>query len=96
MEFSNAKQINFNCQVDTIQTKAPYDIFLGSDFLSMLKIKLNYGQQIIEWDGAQIPMKSLGTLMEEEVCEAHYFAHTQSPMLQNLEARQQRILDADY
>ena len=41
-------------------------------------------------------MKSLGTITDEEVCEALYFAHTQAPLLQDLEERQQRILDADY
>ena len=71
--------------MDTKQTEAPYDIILGSDFLSMLKIKLNYAQRIIKWDGDQIPMKSLGTITDEEVCEALYFAHTQAPLLQDLE-----------
>ena len=41
VEFSHSKRINSNCQVDTKQTKAPYDIILGSDFLFMLKIKPN-------------------------------------------------------
>ena len=96
VEFSHSKRVNFTCQVDTTTNNAPYDIILGNNFMSLLNIKLDYGQKIIDWDGRQIAMKSLGTLTDEEVCEALYFAHTQSPILQDLEERQQRILDADY
>ena len=49
--------------------------------MSMLNLKLNYEQQVIEWDGSQISMNILGTLTEVEVCEALYFAHTQSQIL---------------
>ena len=41
-------------------------------------------------------MTTLGTLTVEEVCKALYFAQPQSPILQDLEERQQKILDADY
>ena len=41
-------------------------------------------------------MKSAGTLSNDAVREALYFANTQSPLLQEVEARQPQILDADY
>lgn len=40
--------------------------------------------------------EAVGTVSDTNMCEAIYFAHTQSPLLQDMEARQQRILDADY
>lgn len=41
-------------------------------------------------------MKPARTLSNDAVQEALYFANTQSPLLQEVEARQQQILDADY
>ena len=96
VEFSHSKRINFKCQVDNKSTKSPYDIILGSDFLSLLGIVLNYEQWTIIWDGTTIPMKQVGALQDNTICEAIYFAHTQSPLLQELEERQECILDADY
>ena len=96
IEFSHSKRINFKCQVDTSSTKSPYDIILWSDFLSLLGIVLKYDKGTIHWGGTDIPMKKLGALQDNTICEAIYFIHTQSPLLQDLEEHQQRILDADY
>ena len=45
-----------------------------------------------------ILMKTLGALTKnEEVCETSiYFANTQSPLLQELQERQQKPFDANY
>ena len=97
MEFSHSKQITFKCQVDTKSTKSPYDIIMGSDFLSHLGIVLDYEQgTITSWDGTTIPMKPVGALQDNTLCEAFYFAHTWLQLLQELEERQESILDADY
>ena len=85
IEFSHSKRINFKCQVDTSSTKSPYDIILGSDFLSLLDMVLNYDQGTIHWDGSDIPMKKLGELQDNTIYEAIYFANTQPPLLQDLE-----------
>ena len=81
----------------TSSTKSPYDIILVPDILSLLGIVLNNDQGTINWDGTDIPMKKPGKLQDDAICEAIYFvANTQPPLLQDLEERQQRILDADY
>ena len=41
-------------------------------------------------------MKTLGTLSDEIACAMIYDLHTISPILQQEEDRQRRILDADY
>ena len=83
--------------MDTNSIKSPYDIILESEFLLLLGIALNYyDKETIHWGGTGIPMKELGALQDNSICEAIYFAHTQPPLLQDLEERQQRILDADY
>ena len=78
IEYSHSKRISFNCQVDTSSTKSSYDIILGSDFLSLLGIDLNYDTKgTIHWDGTHIPLKKLGKLQDDTICEAIYFANTQ-------------------
>ena len=41
-------------------------------------------------------MKSLGILSDDITCSMIYDLHTTSPILQQQEDRQTRILDADY
>ena len=98
IEFSSNKTITFPCQVDsnTAPSEAPYDVILGSDFMEALGIDIQYSDHTITWDGNTIPLKTAGTLEDETICEAIYFAYTQSPLLQAMEARQHQILDADY
>ena len=88
MEFPHSKQITFKYQMDTKSAESPYDIILGSDFF--------YLSWTITWDGTTIPMKPMGAQEDNTLCEAIYFAQTQSPLLQELEECQGRILDADY
>ena len=38
----------------------------------------------------------MGTVSDNTTCEAIYFTRTQSPLLQEIEDRQHRLLDADY
>ena len=96
--FSSSKTIKFPCQVDrkTYSKEALYDIILGSDFMEALGVDIWYSKHCITWDGETIPLKPAGTLDNEAVRKALYFAHTQSPLLQEVEAQHQQILDADY
>jgi hypothetical protein len=98
IEFSSNKTITFPCQVDanTPASTAPYDIILGSDFMEALGIDIRYSTHSITWDDLTIDLKPVGTVSDNTTCEAIYFTHTQSPLLQEIEDRQQRLLDADY
>ena len=83
--------------MDTNSTKGPYNFILGLDSLLLLGVVLNYDHGTIYWDGTDIPMKKLGELQDDTIRKAICFANTpQSPLLQDLEERQQQILDADY
>ena len=69
-----------------------YHIILGSDVLEALRIVIKYSTRCSK----TIPLKAAGSLAESEIRDALYFAHTQSPLLQEREERQQQILDANY
>ena len=64
--------------------------------MATLGIDLIYSKKIIYWDGEALPMKASGMLTDSDVCEAIYFAHTNAPLLQDIAARHNKILDADY
>ena len=47
-EFSESKTITYNCMVDTKKsTKSSYDIILGTDFMSMMGMVLDFKTNII-------------------------------------------------
>jgi len=81
-------------------SKSNYDIILGSDFLYDMKMELNYYREHIRWnDGDEFdlaPMKALGAVSDRETCNLLYTLNTASPILQEEEDRQAKILDADY
>ena len=80
-----------------------YDRITGNDIFHDLGIDLMFSEEKIHWDNPNnpfdynnIPMKTLGTLSDEETCSMNYDLHTTSPILQSEEERQRRILEADY
>ena len=77
VEFLYSRNVHFECKVDSKNKKAPYDIILGADFMSALKIQLDYKLKKITWERISIPMKTLGALALEAALETIYFANTQ-------------------
>jgi hypothetical protein len=67
-----------------------YDMIIGNDLLERLKIDLKYSTATIEWDGAEIPMKSRDATIADS-----YFIQD-SPCLEEAAARIKQILDAKY
>ena len=78
-------------------------MIIGSDILHELGIDLLFSKERIRWgnphnlfDYNSIPMKTLGILSDNITCSMIYDLHTTSPILQQQEDRQTRILDANY
>ena len=97
-EFSTNKTITWKAHVDefTIRQKAQFDLIIGSDLMSELKLDLCYSTQEIKWDGLAIPMKNRGMVSDLESAEIIYHTAVQSPRIMEAEERHRRILDADY
>ncbi len=104
IEFNTYKDklINYEFQVDSVQRSkdSNYDLILGSDIMNDLNIDLLFSENKIrigqknEYDS--IPMKELGMLSDPDSCSMVYDMHMQSPILQQEEERQGKILDCDY
>ena len=67
-----------------------YDIIIGNDLLECLKFDIKYSTATIEWDGAEIPMRSRDSTIEDS------YLITDSPSLQEAADRIKSILDAKY
>jgi hypothetical protein len=61
-EFFLNKKNEFRVYVDetTVHTNASYDMIIGRDLVSELKLVLNSDTQFITWDGIDQPMRSQG------------------------------------
>ena len=98
IEFSHNKVVNWTAHVDD-QTKpelAKYDMIIGSDLLSELKIDLLYSQQQIVWDEIAIPMKNRGSISSEELLQDLYELTKESTIIQMSETRHNEIIQAMY
>jgi hypothetical protein len=70
--------------------KVRYDMIIGNDLLEYLKFDIKYSTATIEWDGAEIPMRSRDSTIEDS------YLINDSPCLQEAAERIKKILDAKY
>jgi len=66
----------------------PYDVIVGRDILKFLKIDLRFSDEIVEWDGAEMPFKDGDASTKEAHCVAD------SDPTEDAVHRVKRILDA--
>ena len=97
-EFSTSKVIQWVCheETKTLRKNAQYDMIIGADLLSELRIEINYNTQRIIWEGIEIPMKDKHVISDIRNATAIYHQSIKPTVLKEAEARQKRILDANY
>jgi hypothetical protein len=88
-EFFPTKSIEWEMHVGTLEN-IHYDMIIGNDLLECLKFDIKYSTATIEWDGAEIPMRSRDSTIEDS------YLITDSPSLQEAADRIKSILDAKY
>jgi hypothetical protein len=88
-EFFPTKSIKWEMHVGTLEN-VRYDMIIGNDLLEYLKFDLKYSTATIEWDGAEIPMRSRDSTIEDS------YLINDSPSLQEAVERIKKILDAKY
>jgi len=68
----------------------PYDMIINRDILKFLKINIRFSDEIIEWDGAEMPFKD----EDASTKAAHYMSD--SDPVEDAVHRVKHILDAKY
>ena len=69
---------------------------IGADLLSALGTESNFNTQQIVREGVEIPMKEKHIKSDLQNATAIYYQSIELTVLKEAEARQNRILDADY
>ena len=97
-ENNNSITVEHTFQVDDRQRskKVMYDMIIGNDLMWNMGIDISFSKELIEWNDDAILLKRYGTIQNVDVCEMLYSIHTDSPILQEAEERQNCILDSDY
>ena len=97
-EFSTSKSIVWPCHVDESRApkNTPYDLILGLDFLSTLGFVLDFEKGKLRWGEVEVEMNEKGVIKDEYARETIHAMATSPSHLQEAEARQAKILDADY
>ena len=98
-EFFKNKSIKWNLHVDSTPGLHRYDMILGHDVMSELRITLDFMDQTMTWDNLTINMKdpeSLSDLLDpvNDFFWSNDLYKTEA--LQEASARLQKILDAKY
>lgn len=90
--------------MDSVQQQrknTKYDIIIVElDLMDNLDIDLNYSDNsiVVKNHGIvnKIPMETLGATQDIEICTLIYYMHVESPILQQEDKRQGKLLDAHY
>ena len=98
-EFSRSKIINWTFKV-TDSNDLGYDMVIGRDLMTRLKINLLFEQQIVQWEGTQVPMRDFRNIGKHKLTKSELNAIIQTvnePIItQEATDRMIRILDSHY
>ena len=95
-QFSETKEINWQCYVDSSNANARYDMILGRDFLQETGMILNWNDLTMTWDEATIVMPEYGTITNRNEANAMYLDLAESMAVKESSERTERILEARY
>jgi len=88
LELHDDHMIEWNLHVT--KSLGPYDMIIGRDILRFLKIDVKFSEEIVEWDGAEMPFKDGDASLKEAHCVAD------SDPVEDAAHRVKRILEAKY
>jgi hypothetical protein len=97
-ELSTSKVVTWQAHVDdkTSSKEAAYDMIMGMDLMTFIRITVDCDQICIRLGGTYIPFKTRNTLSDNDILHMLYNAANEQDILQEAEKRQNRNLDADY
>ena len=97
-ELSTSKEIKWPCHVDehTTAENSPYDLILGLDLLTELKMVLDFEKRTLRWGDSEAEMKERGVITDTSALQLLYEMSQDSTVIKAAEERQAKILDADY
>jgi hypothetical protein len=97
-ELNPHKKVSWICHMDetTDPDTALYDIIIGMDMLCELGLTVDTETKTVRWEGNETPLCNRGALQDVKTLNAVYNLAQDASVIQQAEARHNRILDADY
>jgi hypothetical protein len=97
-ELDSNKKLTWICHMDdkTKSTEAAYDMIIGMDSMTKIGIHVDTDSKRVRWGEESTPLKNRGDMQDVQFMELLFHMSQETPLLQEAEARQKRILDADY
>ena len=82
-KLSTSKAVNWTCHLDkhTKPESLLYNLILGLDVLTGLKIVINFVNKLIKWDKNEIAMNPCGTIHDNQTVKLIYLSTQLPPML---------------
>ena len=97
-ELFNDRIIEYKVHVDeqTQSEETYYDMLLGGDICSELGIIIDYKNNVVQWDGATVPMVDREVFCSNTMFNDLYEESFESEAARSATSRMTRILDNDY
>ena len=59
-------------------------------------VNILFKERQIQWNDNKIPLKTVGSVHNKDTCSMIYSKYTNSPLLQEAEERQDKMMDCSY
>jgi len=89
-ELSTSKEVEWPCQVyeHTDRESTPYDLILGVDLLTQLKMVLDFEKRTLRWGDNEVEMKERGVVTDTDALQLLYKTSQESTVSKAAEERQ--------
>ena len=85
-------QVDENSDLD----KQLYGMIIGRDLLWNMGVNILFKERQIQWNDDKTPLKNIGLVHNKDMCSMLYSMYTDSPLFQETEEKQDRIMDYNY
>ena len=100
VEFESQLNNTIECHFQVDETSDPekqlYDVVIGNDLLYNMGINILFKERQIQWNDDEIPLKEMGLVHNREFCVMLHSMYTDSPLLQEAEEQQDKMMDCNY
>ena len=100
VEFESQSNNTIEHQFQVDKTSDPekqlYDVIIVNDLLYNMGINILFKKRQIQWNDDTIPLKEMGSVHDREFCDMLHIMYTDSPLLQEVEERQDKMMDCNY
>ena len=100
VEFESQKNNTIEYEFQVGETSDPnkqlYDVIIGNDLLYNMGVNIMFKEKQIQRSDDKVPLKEMGSVYDREFCDMLHSMYTDSPLLQEAEERQDRVMDCNY